>query len=103
MAEEFQWTIDIIIQLGTLIGILAVGIIWLYQRGKHAGKQETCVQDIEKNLKHINEKIDKIKETIGEKTESSDEEHNTLHKRITKVEKDVAYIKGKIDQALEKH
>lgn len=102
MFEDFVWSVDTLIQLGTLVGILVIGITWLYQRGKSEGKKETCIQTIEENQNTIMENIQKIENTIGKETDASDEEHETLHTRITNVEKDVSYIKGKIDQALKK-
>lgn len=98
MFETADEIIQLAISLGTLAGIVIVGLTFIYKRGKQAGLDKACGERIE-------EKVDALQETVGKKVSDSDNTHSDLYtkldntnQKINKVEKDVSYIKGRMDE-----
>ena len=92
--------IEIIIQTIAIVGAVAAGIGFIWKKGVKSGIDQTCIETIEND-------VHELKETIGKKRNTSTDTHNDLYEKIDetnircgKIETDVSYIKGKIDQAL---
>lgn len=93
-------TVEIILQTIAILGAVAAGVGFIYKKGLKSGIDQKCIESIEND-------VSKLKETIGEKVSDSEDTHNNLYEKIDetnqrcgKIETDVSYIKGKIDQAL---
>ena len=92
--------IEIIIQTIAIIGAVGAGVGFIWKKGVKSGVDQTCIETIEKD-------VIELKETIGKKGNNSNGTHQDLYQKIDetnsrcgKIETDVSYIKGKIDQAL---
>ena len=93
-------TVEIILQTIAIIGALGAGIGFIWKKGVKSGIDQTCIETIEKD-------VNELKTTIGKKKHNSTDTHNDLYEKIDetnqrcgKIETDISYIKGKIDQAL---
>lgn len=91
---------DVIIQ--TIAIVTAIGGVGgiIYKKGKKAGVDQTCIETIEND-------VTELKEIIGKKSNNSNDTHKDLYEKIddtnlrcSRIETDVSYIRGKIDQAL---
>ena len=93
---------DVIIQTIAIAGsILGLGGI-VYKIGHKSGIDQACIESIESD-------IGELKKTIGKKGDNSSDTHKDLYEKIDetnvrcgRIETHVSYIKGKIDQALNK-
>lgn len=93
---------DVMIQTVAIVGsILGLGGI-VYKIGHKSGVDQTCIETIESD-------VAELKKTIGKKGDNSSDTHKDLYEKIDetnvrcgRIETNVSYIKGKIDQALAK-
>ena len=93
---------DVIIQTIAIVGAIAGGVGFIYKKGRKAGIDQTCIETIEKDMVEL-------KDIIGKKSNNSNDTHHDLYEKIDetnqrcgRIETNVSYIKGKIDQALNK-
>lgn len=93
--------IEIVLQTIAIVGAVVGGVGFIYKKGIKFGIDEKCIENMEKD-------ISEIKQTIGKKENNSDDTHDDLYKKVdginsrcSNIEKDVSYIRGKIDQALQ--
>ncbi len=94
--------VDVILQTIAIVGAIGgVGGI-IYRKGKKAGVAQTCIETTEKD-------VVELKQIIGKKSTNSKDTHKDLYEKIDetnlrcgRIETNVSYIKGKIDQALAK-
>ena len=92
--------IEIILQTIAIVGAITGGVAFIWKKGVKSGIDQTCIETIETD-------VAELKKTIGKKSNSSTDTHKDLYEKIeetnhrcSKIETDVSYIRGKIDQAL---
>jgi len=65
-------------------------------------KQEETIKSLNKKLTVKNEEIDGLNKTIGEKSDLSRKRIQEIYKEIDSKDKEIAYLKGVIKQAIDK-
>jgi len=99
MFETFESQVNLTLSIVTLLAIGISAAIYLYRKGKTEGIQETSSDNVHDDLY---QKVEHIESTVTGQKEQNDKEHHILFKKVDKISVDVAYTKGKIDQALKK-
>jgi len=97
--ETFESQVNLTLSIVTLIAIGISAIIYVYKKGKSEGADETTSDNVHDDLY---QKVEHIESTVTGHKEQNDKEHQILFKKVDKISIDVAYTKGKIDQALKK-
>lgn len=98
--SEITISADVLPQLAVIVGLISAGvagITFIYNKGRNKGVDSACAKRIEEN-------IQELKDAVGIKINDSHRTHidlygkiNDTNIRVTNIEKDVSYIKGRMD------
>jgi len=97
MFETFESQVNLTLSVVTLIAIGISAAIYLYRKGRTDGVEEITSDNVHDDLY---KKVEHIETTVTGQKEQNDKEHHILFKKVDKISVDVAYTKGKIEQAL---
>jgi len=104
MFETIESQIGIIISLATLITIFVGFYKFVHKKGEDSGKSEADrnnhVTSSDETHDDLYEKMEKMDIKFDDYSQKNEESHNVLFKKLGETATDVAYIKGKIEQAL---
>jgi len=104
MFETLESQVGIIISVATLITIFVGFYKFVHKKGEDLGKSEANrnnhVTSSDDTHDDLYQKIEKMDIKFDDYSQKNEESHNTLFKKLAETGEDVAYIKGKIDQAL---
>jgi len=104
MFETIESQVGIIISIATLITIFVGFYKFVHKKGEDLGKSEANrnnhVTSSDDTHDDLYQKIEKMDIKFDDYSQKNEESHGTLFKKLAETSEDVAYIKGKIDQAL---
>lgn len=99
--SEFDFLISIFWPIASIfitLGGVAFGVFsWIWNRGRKAGTDQSCIERIETTMT-------KLQKDFSEEVKSTNDSHQLLHNRINETKQEVSEIKsgvsnldGKID------
>jgi len=102
--ETLETQVSLIIGIVTLATIIIGFYKFIHKKGVDQGKSVANIENHESSSddthEDLYEKIEKMDIKFDDYSQKNEEAHNTLFKKVVSTQTDVAYIKGKIDQAL---
>jgi len=94
MIDIIAENINLIVLIGTLIGMATAGVAFIYERGKKRGIDTACADRIE-------DKLIRLKTKVDTETGKADHAHEELHNKIDGISLNVANLSGKVDTLID--
>ena len=104
MFETLETQVGLILSIATLLTIIVGFYKFVHKKGEDSGKsvaqKENHLTSSDETHEDLYQQMEKMDEKFDDYSLKNEEAHKSLYKKLGMTQTDVAYIKGKIDQAL---